>query len=93
LFKKCPNEIEKQRCNGDWDETINPKAKIQTLFGKVTSEAEDRVISTFDIANEGIKAGIFEKNLNSCFNPFPCPFYKLCAHGDSTGLIKLPEKE
>lgn len=91
--KSCPNEVNEKRCNGEYKGTIRPEAKIQVMLGEVIPEAEDAVIDTFDLANEGIKAGIFEKNLNSCFNPFPCSFRNLCHRGSYDGLVKLNEKD
>jgi hypothetical protein len=103
-YKTCNNEILHKhpalvddavegRCDGEWIHSINPTGDIQILLGKVSPQMEDTVINTFDEACTGIKSGVFEKNLNSCFNPYPCAFRKWCLNGDGSELLQLPERE
>jgi len=88
--KTCPNELEGKRCNGAWIETIDPKARVQYILNKVSSFAEDLVLDAFDEAVSGIKAEVFNPNLQACGDgEWRCQFYDKCWKGDESDLIKL----
>lgn len=92
--KTCDAEVEGKRCNGEWISTVNPECKIDVILNKISTAAESLVIETFDEANEGIKKGVFNPNLNACGNEnFRCPFYNKCWHGKDDDLINLGEKK
>lgn len=99
--KTCPKEycqagtLEKtERCNGEWKETIDPKARIEVILNQAPEAAEDLVLLAFDSANEGIKKEVFAPNLQACGSgDWICPFYKKCWFGKDDGLIKLEEKK
>jgi len=92
-YKSCPNEVNGNRCDGTWIESINPTGTIQILLGQVSPQMEDTVINTFDDACTGIKSGVFEKNFDSCFQYGRCPYYLYCHDNDGSDLVQLPEKE
>lgn len=82
------------RCNGTWKETISPECKIDIILNEVTKPAQNLIIQSFLGANEGIKAGVFPPNVDSCHKyGQPCVYAKLCWEGKDDNLIQLPEKE
>ena len=97
--KSCPNELDsldgkkKQRCGGEWDEKIYPEAKIDIIINEIPQAATDLVMETFDIANEGIKKGIFGPNLQACDDFNGCQFRRYCWYGDSEELEVVAAKE
>lgn len=90
--KTCPNMIEEKRCNGEWEETICPEARIEVILNQVSETAENLVIETFDEANEGIKRGVFNPNLQACGNgDWTCPYINKCWYGNEEELTKVRE--
>lgn len=89
--KTCDAEIEGERCNGNWNEKIDPECKIDILLSGVSPAAEDLVIETFDRANDGIKKGIFTPNLFACKinESIVCQFIDKCWKGKDDGLVKV----
>lgn len=82
------------RCNGAWKETINPECKIDIILNEITLPAQNLIIQSFKEANEGIKAGIFPPNVDSCMKyGNPCVMYNKCWKGEDKDLIQLEEKE
>jgi hypothetical protein len=93
-FKTCDSEIESKRCNGEWQETIDPECEIETILNSnITQQAEDLVLATFDEANEGIKNQQFNPNLNACSDPFPCQYAKYCWENNKEELVQLEKKK
>lgn len=92
-FKTCNNILsDESRCNGEWDEKINPECDIDIILNPVPSAIESLVIETFDEANNGIKKQTFGPNLNACGNDsFKCVYYEKCYYGKDEGLIKLDD--
>lgn len=90
--KTCSDESSGKRCDGKWLEHISPECFIDVIINDVTSTAEDLVLSAFDDANEGIKAGRFHKNLGACKQgPIKCQYYDLCWNGSKEDLVKLDD--
>lgn len=91
--KKGPIE-KSMRCNGEWNETIRPKARIQLIVDEIPEAAEDLVMSNIDDINNAIKTGIFTKNLSKCTDSYgrDCEFLKLCYEGKMDGLV-ISEKK
>jgi hypothetical protein len=91
--EKLNEKGKKERCNGEWSVTIDPECVIKMIVNPVSSAAEDLVLTTFDEANNGIKTGVYYRNLQVCKNIYgsPCQFYKLCWKGDDSDLIKETE--
>jgi len=82
-----------ERCNGEWKETINPECKIDIILNQVTLPAQNLIVQSFKEANEGIKAGIFPPNVDSCEKyGVKCAMYNKCWNGKDDDLIKLEEK-
>lgn len=78
------------RCNGEWDESIDPFVRTQIIVDEIPIQTENLVMENIENINSSIKNGIFTKNLNSCLNSFgkPCDFINLCYRGSMEGLVK-----
>jgi hypothetical protein len=93
-FETCNNVLDKVRCNGMWDETIDPKAKVHVILNEVPEAAEELVIETFDNAAEGINKEEFAPNLASCrVGGLVCTYYNYCHNGDDTDLEVMKSKK
>lgn len=91
--KTCAAETNEKRCNGAWNETINPKAKVQVLIDEIPEQLENIVMENVDDINKAITNGIFIRNLGSCEKPWgKCSFYDLCHKNSDKGLVKKEEK-
>jgi hypothetical protein len=88
--KTCDNTIEGVRCNGEWKETIYPKAKSQILISSVSEVLVERVVENFNEVNKAIKAEVFPRNLSNCikYGSIKCSFYDICHSNSEAGLIK-----
>lgn len=76
------------RCDGEWLTKCSPEAWIDTIINDVSEAAEDLVLSSFDEAANGIKLGVYYKNLSGCRNgAFQCQFYRLCWHKDDSDVV------
>lgn len=103
--KTCNNEVSSdpykepsleswptKRCNGEWKQTIDPKARIEVILNQPKDVMENLVLDSMDGTNEAIKAGIFTPNLQACgdFNSdYRCPYYNLCHEGKDDSLVKV----
>lgn len=92
--RTCPSpNAEGKRCGGEWEVKVAPECAISVLVNTVSEQAEELVLSSFDEANDAIKKGIFNPNLNSCKNgPIVCPYLRHCWHGDNSELEQLEDK-
>lgn len=90
--KTCPTMVGKVRCNGEWDVSISPECYIKPIINGVVESVEKLVMSTFDETNEGIKRGVFNKNLNACQTGFKCEFFDYCFYGNKNEFLTLDEK-
>lgn len=91
--KTCPEEIDKVRCNGQWIETLNPKAKIQIIIDEIPEQLENIVLENMDDINKLIKNKVFIRNLNNCKKPWGlCDFYNLCHKNKTDGLMEKVNK-
>lgn len=89
--KTCSNETNSKRCNGNWNETVKAKCRIDVIIDEVPKRAEEIVIENFDEANHLIKQGVFTRNFNSCQLPWgKCPFFGICWKNDDSNLVVLP---
>jgi hypothetical protein len=86
--KTCVNEVEGKRCNGSYTETLYPECEIQIIIDDIPPDNETKVLDNIETTNQKIHNEVFEKNLNSCYSPFPCPFIGLCHKGSMKGLEK-----
>jgi len=84
-----------KRCHGEWEETISPEIFVQFMVDEIPKQTENIVIQNYDSINEGIKAGVFHRNFNSCQNTFggPCPYLRLCYRNKMDGLMDLKKKD
>jgi len=89
--KTCNNEIESKRCDGEWQETIQPEASIQIIVDDVPEKVQQITMEALSETAELIKANIFPRNLNACDNQYgrPCPYREFCWRGDKSGLKKF----
>lgn len=90
--KKCDNEIDGKRCNGEWLERINPKGRIDVLINEIPARTKEIVLENFSDVNAAIKTGIFPRNLGSCEKPFKCQFIGLCWSNKTDDLVKLEDE-
>jgi hypothetical protein len=81
------------RCNGEWIETIYPKAKSQILVAEVSEVLVTRVVENFDEVNKAIKAEVFPRNFANCvkYGSIKCSFYDKCHSNSDVGLVMKPE--
>jgi hypothetical protein len=95
-FKTCNNEIKGKRCNGEWEETMNPECKMQLIVDTLPEAMEYFVVSNIENVSNAIKAKIFVKNVNGCYNNGygrSCEFVGICHGGDQNKYVKLEEKK
>jgi hypothetical protein len=92
--KTCDNIIAGKRCNSEWNETIDPDINIQILINEIPHQTEKLVMENADGINEAIKAGHFNRNLNSCTNWYggKCPHFNLCYHNKMDGLANMKKE-
>lgn len=88
--KTCNNQINGERCAGEWNETIKPEVYVQFLVDDIPEQTESLVIENIDDINQAMKTGVYTRNLQTCLNNFggPCDYLKLCYKGQMEGLIK-----
>jgi hypothetical protein len=92
--KTCNNEIGGKRCGAEWNETIDPKCRIDVIIDDIPEIAEAIVMDNFDSANALIKQGVFTRNFNSCQMPWgACPYINVCWKNDYSDVVKLPESK
>lgn len=93
--KTCNNNnVDDERCNGSWIETLKPEAKMQLIVDEIPQETEDFVVDNIAIVSEAIKAGIYTKNINGCHdNGFgrKCEFYDVCWKKDLSKYVVIDE--
>ncbi len=103
-FKTCNNQVMFSgsevadgpiRCNGEWQETINPECKFQLIIDTIPEEFQESVIAEIGAINDQITEGTIVKNLEACHNNFgkSCEFINLCHNSSMAGLIILDKKE
>lgn len=91
--KKGP--VEKMvRCNGEWNETLRPKARVQLIIDEIPEAAESLVMENIADINNAIKTGLFTKTLSRCTDSFgkDCEFIRLCYENKMDGLIVSEKK-
>jgi hypothetical protein len=90
--KTCSNIIEGERCEGEWNEKLNPSIFTQIIINEIPEKLEEIVIENMNMVNSAIKTGIFPRNLQSCIKPYgKCAFYEICHKDDYSQVIKKEE--
>lgn len=104
--KTCPQEFPKMvankkgvesekmvRCDGEWNESIDPRISSQIIVAEISEATQELVMSNIVDINNSIKTGLFTKNLAVCENVYgkPCDFIKYCWEGSMDGLVKKEE--
>ncbi len=107
--KTCPVErpetidgkVKTVRCNGNWNETIDPECNITVVVDDIPEEQIAISQRALTSVSECVKAGVFPMNLESCtttygFGPtaktVKCGFYDYCRSGSMNGLIQKGRK-
>ena len=93
--KTCNNIIDSSRCNGEWKEKLNPKAKMQLIIDEIPLATEEFIIGNIENVNNAIKSGVITKNTNGCFDNGwgrPCEFQQLCWENNMDGIVKVEKK-
>ena len=81
------------RCNGEFIETIYPKAKTQILIEEVSEILVERVVENFNDINLAVKAEVFPRNFSNCikYGSIKCNFYSLCHAGTMEDIVEKKE--
>lgn len=79
-FKTCDAIVNKKRCNGEWNETIDPSSWIQIYIDKIPKVNKDLINEAMNDTIKCINNGVFPRNLNNCFNMYgqSCVYMKKC---------------
>lgn len=92
--KTCDATIEALRCNGAWNETLNPEVLIDVIISEIPEQTENIVLENLDQVNEQIKRGIFTRNFGSCVKPWgKCVYFSKCYLNSDEGLIKMEDRK
>lgn len=92
--KTCANVVNGVRCNGEWDEKINPSVVIQVVVSEISEFFQEQVVDNYNSINLGIKNNVFPRNWSSCVRyngTVICPYYNYCHHNKSDDIIKKEE--
>lgn len=92
--KKGPTE-KMVRCNGIWNETLDPDIYVQFLVDEIPEATENLVLDNIDDINQAIKNNVYTKNLSMCLNFFggKCDHIEYCYRGKMDGLMIAEEKK
>jgi hypothetical protein len=91
--KKCNNDIEGRRCNGEWAITVSPSCDYQILISQPSEKFEEDLLTNVNTLNTIISNKLFVKNMGSCkAYGRDCDFKRLCFDGDTNDRnLKLKE--
>lgn len=92
----CDAEIDGKRCNGKWNEKINPEIQVEVIINEIPERTEEIVLQNIDMVNESIKTSTFPRNFGSCIKfggAVICPYWDLCYHGKTDSLVVLEPKK
>ncbi len=95
-FETCPEKTGSKRCSGELViDRVESKPKYQILINEIPESLENKVLDEIDDITNKIKMNHFPMNTSSCKMIFgkPCPYINYCKNGDTTGLVKLPERK
>lgn len=92
--KTCDKDIDGQRCDGEWTQSIAPEALVEIWVDDVPATEQKLAQEALTGVAEAAKAGHFPKNLKSCIQKFgsresKCPYYDYCRSGSKKGLKKI----
>lgn len=80
-----------ERCNGEFEITINPSVDIQYVFNNVEESDENRVLEVFDKANYAISNNLFDNRHNPERGKYGyCPYREYSE--DNLDFIKVEKK-
>jgi len=93
-FRKCNNEIDGERCNTDWNETISPEVYVQILIDKIPERLQEIVMDNFNNVVLSIKNNIFTRSFGSCVARYgKCDYYDVCYDNKLDKVVHLEKKE
>lgn len=92
--KKGVSKEKLERCNGVWDETLDPDVYVQFIIEEIPEATEALVLDNIDSINQTINTGNYNKNLSSCLNSFgrPCIYLDYCYRGSMKDLEVVDKK-
>ncbi len=92
-FKKCNNNRNNGRCDGDWNESILPECVVTLITDTISDDFSNKVMYNVLTIAENIKGGKFHRNFNACKRGKEsyCDFYNLCHKGSMNGLEHKPK--
>jgi len=90
--KKCNESLPtRERCNGEFEISINPSVDIQYVFNQVEESDENRVLEVFDKANYAISNNLFSDHHNPERGKYGfCPYKEYSE--DNPDFIKVEKK-
>lgn len=88
--KTCNKGEKKDRCHGEWDESISPEVVTQFLIDKIPKRLKGMTTKALNDTEKLIQAGCFPRNLGACNYVFgkKCQYYDYCHSGSKKGLKK-----
>lgn len=92
--RTCNNQVTKDgatvRCNGEWQDKVLLKPKVQILIQSKSEKEIQRVLDEQINIITAMKNNTIFKNTSKCTSWYGgiCPYKKLCWEGDATGLNK-----
>ncbi len=89
--KTCSNEVNGKRCNGTWNEVVNPEAVTQLFKDEIPEDIQNVYVNNISDINDAINTGIFVQNLSSCYNWYgqKCPYLEKCFKNKEDNLEKV----
>lgn len=88
--KTCDVIVEKKRCDGEWDMTIDFDIITQVIIDKIPERTSSLVMENFNDINQLIKSEVFPRNLQSCKTGYgKCQFFDKCYKDSEEGLIRV----
>ena len=93
--EKTCKEGGKDRCNGEFNETIRLEMKTQEVRGVINAELEDSTLQDYETVIESIETGDFPENRSGdCFSfGQKCQYYNYCREGKMDGLKDMNKEE
>ncbi len=91
--KTCDAIRDGTRCDGAWNESIQPEALVEIWMDEVPTAEQAIAQSALTSVAEAVKKNSFPKNLKSCIQQWgrrksKCPYYDYCRNGSTAGLEK-----
>jgi hypothetical protein len=91
----CDNVIDGERCEGEWELSVDPEAEIQVLHGTITPQAMLVAKEIPEQVGRAVDAKAFPCNFEQCNRQFgkPCEYKDLKWKGSMNGLEIVERKK